>query len=43
MIKHLVVTLVVVTKLSVFGISPEQTPDISGLPDPGCLPGQVCC
>lgn len=42
MIKYLVVTFAVLTRLSVFGISPEQTPNISGLPDPGCYPGEVC-
>ena len=42
MIKNLVIALTVLTNLSLFGINSAQSANLTDLPDPGCLPGQVC-
>ncbi len=42
MIKNLIVALTVLTNMSLLGINAAQSVDLTGLPDPGCLPGQVC-
>ena len=42
MIKHLIVTLSVLTNLSLFSINPDKSADVTQNPDPGCYPGDPC-